>query len=111
MLAQHSSVLRAGVVVTPMVELDHRRGRGWACSDVDIVIALITGVAGIIAAVCGVLLAIRAFRYRDRKAAAASEGQLSDMLSTERDARLQAEAELYRAKLLLAQHGIEMDER
>jgi len=97
--------------VTPMVELDHRRGRGWACSDVDIVIALITGVAGIIAAVCGVLLAIRAFRYRDRKAAAASEGQLSDMLSTERDARLQAEAELYRAKLLLAQHGIEMDER
>lgn len=52
------------------------------------------------------LLAIRAVRDKERKAAAAEIASLDDMLAAERKKRIAAEVEVYNLRLLLAQHGI-----
>jgi hypothetical protein len=70
-------------------------------------IALLTGLAGIIAAAGGVLLAIRAVRTRERKAAKEELDQVTTMLSQERGLRVQSERYSYHLMLTLAEHGIE----
>ena len=72
-------------------------------------VALITGAAGIVTAVGGVLIAIRAARDKERKAAKAEIDDLGAMLSTERHQRLEAERRNYDLALKLARHGIDPD--
>ena len=72
------------------------------------VAAIITGFAGIVTAVGGVLLAIRAVRNKERKAAKNEFDTVEGMLEGERKDRIKAELENYHLKLKLAQHGIEV---
>jgi len=72
------------------------------------VAAIITGFAGIVTAVGGVLLAIRAVRNKERKAAKEELDTVDDMLQSERKDRIQAELQNYNLRLKLAQHGIEV---
>ena len=71
-------------------------------------LAIITGVAAIISAVSGVLLAIRAARNKERVAARKELNTVTDMLDEERADRIQAEQHNYRLALLLTQNGIEV---
>jgi hypothetical protein len=57
----------------------------------------------------GVLLAVRAARDNERKAAKAEMASVETMLNEERHARLEAERDRYRLELLLAKHGIDAD--
>jgi hypothetical protein len=68
--------------------------------------AIITGVAGVITAAGGILLSIRAVRDRERKAAKNELDTVNTMLAQEREQRIQAELDTYKARLKLAQHGI-----
>jgi len=70
-------------------------------------VAILTGVGGIVTATGGVLLAIRAARDKERKAAKSEIDELSHELSDERHQRLQAERRVYDLSLKLAQHGID----
>jgi hypothetical protein len=69
-------------------------------------IAIITGVGGVIAAVSGVLLAVRAARNRERKACKEEVDTLARMLADERDLRIRSERHTYRLALELAEHGL-----
>lgn len=73
-------------------------------------VALVTGAAGIVTAVGGVLLAVRAARDKERKAAKAEIDDLAAMLSTERHGRLEAEQRNYQLALKLARHGIDPEQ-
>jgi len=70
-------------------------------------VAVVTGIGGLITAVGGVLLAIRAARDKERRAAKREIDELSAMLTDERHARLTAERLVYTLSLLLAKHGID----
>jgi hypothetical protein len=54
-----------------------------------------------------VLLAIRAVRDKERKAAKAELDSVDLMLTDERAQRLACERDLFRLRLLLTRHGIE----
>lgn len=70
------------------------------------IVAIFTGFAATITAVGGILLAIRAVRDKERKAAKAELDNVNTMLVEERQQRLVAERDAYQARLKLAQHGI-----
>jgi len=70
-------------------------------------VALLTGVGGLGTAAGGVLLAVRAARDKERKAAKREIDELGGMLSSERHQRLEAERRNYDLSLRLAQHGID----
>ena len=72
-------------------------------------VALLTGVGGLVTAAGGVLLAVRAARDKERKAAKREIDELGGMLSDERHARLEAERRNYDLSLKLARHGIDPD--
>jgi hypothetical protein len=71
------------------------------------VLAGILGFAGVVSAIGGIMLAIRAARDKERKAAKAELDDLSGMLSEERRLRIQAERQVFDLTLLLARHGID----
>lgn len=80
-------------------------------TDIEVEIAAIfTGLAGMVSATGGVLLAIRAVRSKERKAAAAELDQVSTELSKERAARLQAERRQHDYHVLLVKNGLDPDE-
>ena len=74
--------------------------------DAASVIAILTGFAGLVAASGGVLLAIRAVRSRERKAAKAEIDELSHMLGQERERRVAVELVVYQCRVIMAQHGL-----
>lgn len=67
--------------------------------------AWITGVAGIVTAAGGVLLAVRAVRAKERKAAKQEIDELGTMLAEERAAHLECERHAHELRLRMAQHG------
>lgn len=69
-------------------------------------IALLAGIAGIITAIGGILLAVRTVRNKDRKAAKDDLDQVNHMLAEERRLRIEAERHNYDLLLDLAEHGI-----
>ena len=73
-------------------------------------VAIVTGLGGLVTACAGVLLAVRAARDKERKAAKAEIQELSTELTDERHQRLNAERHAYEMALLLARHGINPDE-
>jgi hypothetical protein len=73
-------------------------------------VAIITGFAGIVVAVGGVMLALRQVRTREREAVKGDLDRVERDLEEERDARLTAERNVYKCVLLLAQSGIEPPE-
>lgn len=75
------------------------------------VLAGILGFAGVVSAVGGVMLAIRAARDKERKAAKAELDEVTGMLTSERRLRIRAERYSYDLALLLAQHGIKPPEQ
>jgi hypothetical protein len=78
-----------------------------AASDWEIPLAaVLTGMAGIVSAAGGVLLAIHAVRDKERKQAKADYEQISAQLHAERAARVRVEELAYTQRLLLAQHGV-----
>jgi len=70
-------------------------------------VALLTGCAGLVTAAGGILLAIRAVRDKERKAAKDELKNVEEMLTNERKDRIDAELQIHRLTLLLAQHGID----
>jgi hypothetical protein len=74
-------------------------------------IALIAGIAGIITAVGGVMLAIRTVKNNERKASKRDLDNMSHMLADERQLRIEAERRNYDLLLELAEHGIKPLER
>ena len=70
-------------------------------------VAILTGLGGLITAVGGILLAIRAARDKERRAAKREIDELSTMLTDERHARIEAERHNYDLSIKLAQHGID----
>jgi hypothetical protein len=69
-------------------------------------IALLTGIAGLIAAVGGILLAVRALKSRERKSAKQDLDTVNRMLADERRLRIDAERHNYDLLIVLAEHGI-----
>src|SRR4249919_1315222 len=76
-----------------------------AASDLAPAIAIFSGAAGIVSAVGGIMLAVRAVRSKERKAAKAEIDELGQELSDERHKRLMLETQVYRIKLFLREHG------
>lgn len=76
-----------------------------AASDLAPAIAIFSGAAGIISAVGGIMLAVRAVRSKERKAAKAEIDELGQELTAERHKRLALETQVYRIKLFLRKHG------
>jgi hypothetical protein len=72
------------------------------------VIAVITWVAGVVTAIGGVFLAVRAVRSKERKSAKADLDTVNTMLAQERHLRLQSERYSYDLALELAKHGIKV---
>lgn len=72
------------------------------------ILAIITGLGAVVSAVCGVLLAIRAARSKERQGAKEEIDQLTEMLSEERDKRVKSELHAHKMRLLLAENGIEV---
>ena len=72
--------------------------------------AILTGVAALVTATGGVLLAVRSVRSNERKAASGEITSLSAMLEQERDAVVACELKLYNMRVLLAKNGIEADD-
>jgi hypothetical protein len=68
--------------------------------------ALLTGFAGLVAAAGGILLAVRAVRSRERKAAKAENDELANELATERKRNVALELWAYQMRVLLAQYGL-----
>jgi hypothetical protein len=75
---------------------------GWETG----VIAIITGLAGIVSAAGGMLLIVRAVRNKERKAAKQELDEVSDELHEERETRIQLEELAHQQRVLLAQSGI-----
>ena len=71
--------------------------------------ALLTGTAGLVTAAGGILLAVRAVRDKERKAAQAEIATLSGLLAAERHDRTAAELRAHRLEVRLARHGIDPD--
>lgn len=69
--------------------------------------AIITGFAGIIAAVGGVLLTIRKVKSQERDASQEELAKVEGWLAEERDRRIELERDLFDSNLRLSQHGIE----
>jgi hypothetical protein len=63
----------------------------------------------VITAAGGILLAVRAARDKERKAAQTELGSVEVMLGEERHARLVCELRQHHLELLLARHGIDPD--
>jgi hypothetical protein len=63
----------------------------------------------VVTAAGGILLAVRAARDKERKAARAELATVEAMLGEERHARLEAELRNHRLGMLLARHGIDPD--
>ena len=85
--------------------------RGADCVDssnwATTLIAILTGLAGVVAAGGGLLLAIRAVHNRGYIANVQHDmAQVSKMLEEERQLRLNAELTSYQLRVLLAKHGI-----
>jgi hypothetical protein len=74
-------------------------------------VAIITGFAGIIAAVGGVMMTIRRVRDREHNAASEQIKTLEGYLAEERQRRIEAEQALFQSDVSLAQHGIAPPER
>lgn len=72
-------------------------------------VAVVTGLGGLVTACGGVLLAVRAARDKERKAAKAEIEELSGQLADERHQRLAAERRNFDLALKLARHGIDPD--
>jgi len=70
-------------------------------------VAVISGVVAVFSAIAGMLLAIRAARTKERRAAEAEIEELGTMLAKERQQRIWAERRAYDAQVILAQHGLE----
>lgn len=75
------------------------------------IIAIVSGFAGIITAVGGVLLAIRAMRSKERKNAAKEIDQLADQLAAERSNVIDAEVWGQQCAMLLARAGLDVPPR
>jgi hypothetical protein len=73
------------------------------------IIAIVTGVAALISAIAGVILAVRAARSKERSAAAGEVGQLTTLLEAERHDRIAAELDRHELRLKLAENGIDPD--
>ena len=71
------------------------------------VLSGILGFAGIVSAIGGTMLAIRAARDKERKAAKAELDTVTGMLAGERQQRLDCERHVYHLSLTLAEHGID----
>lgn len=69
--------------------------------------AWLTGLAGLITAAGGVVLAVRAARSSERKATSSEIDELSTMLATERAGRIACERDAYTLRRRLAEHGLE----
>lgn len=74
-------------------------------------VAIITGFAGVIAAVGGVMMTVRRVHDREHNAASEQIRTLEGYLSEERQRRIEAEQALFQADITLAQHGIVPPER
>ena len=74
------------------------------------IVALLTGLAGIVTAAGGILLAVRAVRDKERRAAKEEINTLQLLLDDERKQRIDSELATHRLKLRLAQHGLNPDE-
>ena len=72
-------------------------------------LAIIALAGGVVSAIGGVVLAVRAARSKERQANKAEIEQLSTMLTDERDQRIAAELERHKLKLKLAENGIDPD--
>ncbi len=70
------------------------------------IIAIFTGLAAIVSGVGGILLAIRAVRDKERKAAAAELKTVESLLSEERESAIKCETNLQRLKRILIRHSI-----
>jgi hypothetical protein len=68
--------------------------------------AILTGIAGIIAAAGGILLAIRAVRDRERRAAKHELDEVTGMLAVERERTIVLEAVMHEQRRTLARHGL-----
>jgi hypothetical protein len=73
------------------------------------IVAIVTGCAALISAIAGVILAIRAARSKERKAAKDEIDSLTQMLNDERHARIVSELDRHELKIKLAEHGIDPD--
>ena len=74
-------------------------------------IALLTGIAGIIAAVGGVVLAVRTVRNKERKSAKEDLDTVNHMLADERRLRIDSERHTYELLVVLAENGIKPPEK
>ncbi len=70
------------------------------------IIAILTGVAAVISGAGGILLAIRAVRDKERKAAAQELKTVESLLSEEREAAIKCETNLQRLRRILIRHSI-----
>lgn len=68
--------------------------------------ALLTGLAAVVVACGGVLLAIRAVRSKERRSAATELAQVESLLEAERNFRLDAELRAHAFAVALASNGI-----
>jgi methylthioribose-1-phosphate isomerase len=76
-----------------------------AASDLAPAIAIFSGAAGIVSAIGGILLAIRAIRNKERKAAKEEIDELGKELTQERHTRISLERQIYNVRLFLEKHG------
>ena len=74
------------------------------------IVALLTGLAGLVTAAGGVLLAVRAVRDKERKAAKEEIATLTLLLDGERQARIASELRSHNLSVILARNGINPDE-
>ena len=74
------------------------------------IVALLTGLAGLVTAAGGVLLAVRAVRDKERKAAKEEIATLTLLLDGERQARIASELRSHNLSVILARNGINADE-
>lgn len=77
-----------------------------ATLDKPTLIAILAGIAGIVTAFGGVLLAVRTVRSNERKAATAEIDSLTEQIAKERTLNINCETALHEANLLLATNGI-----
>jgi hypothetical protein len=77
-----------------------------AALDKPTLIAILAGIAGIVTAFGGVLLAVRTVRSNERKAATSEIDGLTEQIAKERQLHIDCEVALHEAYLLLATNGI-----
>jgi hypothetical protein len=74
--------------------------------DKPTLIAILAGIAGIVTAFGGILLAVRTVRSNERKAATVEIDALTEQIAKERELHINCEVALHEAYLLLATNGI-----